>query len=578
MGPRLRLSIAIKIFFIVLALLLLMTAVAFISLQQARKVGGLLDRAAEGYIPAYAALARTDIRSLEQALALRRVVIVHLEGGDEAAAQRHRATFEAKQQEAEKELADARKVIADEIAAESAFADAIALARLDTKLEVLQQGRGAYDAAIKDLLAAMASGNNAAANSALDRVDTLRDGIKARLEETRDDMRTLLLAAVERARVQHRRVEQVSIVLTVLAGLLGLGLAAAMSIALVRPVRRLLAGTRAVESGSLDIEIPVTSTDEIGRLTTAFNHMVGELRAKAKIRDMFGKYVDPRIVEGLIERPGVTAAEGERRVMTIFFCDLKGFSALGENLTPKNLVAVTNRYLTVMSEPVHAQGGILDKYIGDTIMAYWGPPFTDPDKHAGLACLAALDLVDRVAPFLAELPELTGVRRGLPDVGMRIGISTGQVLVGNIGSDTMKSYTVMGGPVNLAARLEGANKHYGTAVLVNETTAAAAIDAVETREIDTVVVLGAQEPEKIFEVMARKGALSEKQDRVRGLYAEGLAAYRSRNWDLARERFTAALAIDPADGASQTLLARMDGWRHNPPGPDWDGVWRLTDK
>jgi class 3 adenylate cyclase len=574
----LRLSIAIKIFFIVLALLLLMTAVAFISLQQARKVGDLLERAAEGYIPAYAALARTDIRGLEQALALRRLVIIHLEGGDVAAEQRHRATFEAKQQEAERELAAARKVIADEIAAETAFADAIALARLDTKLELLQQARGPYDAAVKDLFTALASGNNDATNSALDRVDTLRDDIKARLEETRDDMRQLLQAAVERARAQHRRVEQISIVVTVLAGLIGLGLAAAMTAALVRPVRRLLAGTRAVESGSLDIEIPVTSTDEIGRLTVAFNRMVSELRAKAKIRDMFGKYVDPRIVEGLIERPGVTAGEGERRVMTIFFCDLKGFSALGENLTPKNLVAVTNRYLTVMSEPVHAQGGILDKYIGDTIMAYWGPPFTDPAQHAGLACRAALDLVDRVAPFLAELPELTGVRRGLPDVGMRIGISTGQVLVGNIGSDTMKSYTVMGGPVNLAARLEGANKHYGTAILVNEATAAAAIDAVETREIDTVIVLGAREPEKIFEVMARKGALSETRARARALYAEGLAAYRSRNWDLAQERFTAVLAIDPADGASQALLARMDGWRHHPPGADWDGAWRLMDK
>jgi len=351
-----------------------------------------------------------------------------------------------------------------------------------------------------------------------------------------------------------------------------------MTIALVRPVRRLLAGAQAVEAGTLDLEIPVTSTDEIGRLTIAFNRMVGELRAKAKIRAMFGKYVDPRILEGLIDQPGATAGAGERRVMTIFFCDLKGFSALGENLTPTNLVAVTNRYLTVMSEPVHAQGGILDKYIGDTIMAYWGPPFTDPAKHAGLACLAALDLVDRVAPFLAELPELTGVRRGLPDVGMRIGISTGSVLVGNIGSETMKSYTVMGGPVNLAARLEGANKHYATAILVSAATAAMAADAVETREIDTVIVLGAQEPEKIFEVMGRKGALSEAQARVRDLYGEGLAAYRGRNWDLARDRFTAVLAVDPRDGASQALLARMDGWRHHPPGAEWDGAWRLMDK
>ena len=573
-----RLSIAIKIFFIVLALLLLMTAVAFISAQQARKVSDLLTRTSENYLPAYAALARTDIRSLEQALALRRLVIAHFEGADDATRQRHREIFAAKAKEAEQELATARRLIAAEIAGDSPFADTVALARLDTRLELLQDNRRPYDEAVAALVTAMAGRDIPAIDRALERVDALRDEVNDHLELTRNEMRQLMQNAAEQTRAQLGRVVQVNVVLTVLAGLLGLGLAAAMTIALVRPVRRLLAGAQAVEAGTLDLEIPVTSTDEIGRLTIAFNRMVGELRAKAKIRAMFGKYVDPRILEGLIDQPGATAGAGERRVMTIFFCDLKGFSALGENLTPTNLVAVTNRYLTVMSEPVHAQGGILDKYIGDTIMAYWGPPFTDPAKHAGLACLAALDLVDRVAPFLAELPELTGVRRGLPDVGMRIGISTGSVLVGNIGSETMKSYTVMGGPVNLAARLEGANKHYATAILVSAATAAMAADAVETREIDTVIVLGAQEPEKIFEVMGRKGALSEAQARVRDLYGEGLAAYRARNWDLAKDRFTAVLAVDPEDGASQALLARMDGWRHHPPGAEWDGAWRLMDK
>ena len=283
---------------------------------------------------------------------------------------------------------------------------------------------------------------------------TLRDELNARLEQARTAMRELMLAAASQTRAEQDRVVQISIVVSVLAAILGLGLAAVMTAALVRPVKRLLAGTRAIETGALDIEIPVTSSDEIGGLTTAFNHMIGELRAKARIRDTFGKYVDPRIVAGLIDRPEL-APEGERRTMTVFFCDMKGFSALGEQLTPKNLVAVTNRYLSVMSEPVRAQGGILDKYIGDAIMAYWGPPFTEGVAQAGGACLAALEMIGRLRPFLDELPELTGLRRGLPDLGLRIGIATGPVLVGNIGSEVMKSYTVLGGSVNLAARLGG---------------------------------------------------------------------------------------------------------------------------
>src|SRR6185369_12358185 len=378
-----RVSIALKIFVIVIALLLLMTAVAAISTHEARKVGDLLDRATEGYIPAYTALARADIRSLEQALALRRLVIIDLTGGDAAARERERTAFAAKDEEAGKELATARQLIATEIANPSPFADVVALARLDTRLELLQNARSAHGLEVKALLASVAGGDATQATEALKRIDAMRDELNRQLEEVRTQMRQLMLDAARRTRVEQNRVVVISIVVTVLAAIIGIALAGVMTIALLRPVKRLLAGTRAVEAGAFDIDIPVTSSDEIGRLTVAFNHMVGELRAKARIRDMFGKYVDPRIVESLIERPSLTALEGERRTMTVFFCDLMGFSALGESLTPKNLVTVTNRYLTVMSEPVRAQGGILDKYIGDAIMAYWGPPFTEGEAQAG---------------------------------------------------------------------------------------------------------------------------------------------------------------------------------------------------
>jgi len=132
--------------------------------------------------------------------------------------------------------------------------------------------------------------------------------------------------------------------------------------------------------------------------------MVGELRVKARIRDTFGKYVDPRIVAGLLDRPELTDAKGSRREMTILFCDMKGFTALSEGMTPAALVNVLNRYITVMSEPVRRNNGIIDKYIGDGIMAFWGPPFTGTDDHSGPACLAALDQLAGLAGFRADLP------------------------------------------------------------------------------------------------------------------------------------------------------------------------------
>jgi len=197
--------------------------------------------------------------------------------------------------------------------------------------------------------------------------------------------------------------------------------------------------------------------------------------------------------------------------MTILFCDMKGFTALGEGMTPAALVNVLNRYITLMSEPVRHNNGIIDKYIGDGIMAFWGPPFTGTEDHSGLACLAALDQLAGVAGFRAELPELTGLRHGLPEVDIRIGVATGDVVVGNIGSEQTRNYTVIGDTVNLASRLEGANKTYGTRVLISEGTYRFAADLVETREIDQVLVVGKTESQRIFELLGRKGEVAPER-------------------------------------------------------------------
>jgi len=295
-------------------------------------------------------------------------------------------------------------------------------------------------------------------------------------------------------------------------------------------VRRLLLGTAAVEHGALDTVVPVTSRDEIGSLTQSFNSMVGGLRVKARIRDTFGKYVDPRIVAGLLDRPELTEAKGSRREMTILFCDMKGFTVLSEGMTPAALVNVLNRYITVMSEPVRRNNGIIDKYIGDEIMAFWGPPFTGTDDHSGPACLAALDQLAGLAGFRAELPEITGLRRGFPEVDIRIGVATGDVVVGNIGSKQTRNYTVIGDTVNLASRLEAANKTYGTRALVSEGTNRFAADLVETREIDQVLVVGKTEPQRIFELLGRKGEVSGERLALRDAFGTALAAYRRKNW------------------------------------------------
>ena len=362
--------------------------------------------------------------------------------------------------------------------------------------------------------------------------------------------------------------------LLALALLVAVPLTAAVTIGVVRPVRRLLAATRAVAAGELDLPpTPVTSRDEIGELTASFNQMVHDIKLKGVIRDLFGKYMDPRVVDQLIKSPERLELEGSRQEMSVAFSDMQGFTALGERLTPSALVNLINRYLSTLSDAIRLQGGVIDKYIGDAIMSYWGPPFTSPDDHAVCACRAALDELVRFREFAVALPEIIGVH-GLPPVGLRIGIASGDVVVGSIGSEFARGYTLIGDRVNLAARIEKATRLYDVAILISERTAALAAEAIETREIDTIQVHGKAEPQRVFELLGRKGELDADGAALRDAYGEALEAYRGGRWQAAREAFTACLTLRADDGPSKLFLARIAQLETRTLTTTWDGIWR----
>jgi class 3 adenylate cyclase len=574
-----RLSIRRKIMGIAVVLIVLMTITAILSMVWVIEVGYRLQELTNSYIPAYGHLARTNIRSLERALALRRMVIERIlspSSGDKLAAIRN--VIDAKGAEVEREAQAARALINGLIEKGATFGDATALARLESRIDsAMADTRRELNAEIERLFATLDTGDAKATADSLQRVDALRDDLNQKLDSIRADMLAIVNADTAITVHKQRQAMIIAAILTSLAAALGLLFAALVSSGMARPVRRLLEGAHAVEAGRLDETLTVTSQDEIGHLTVAFNRMVEQLRHKERMRETFGKYVDPRIVEGLIDRP-MLAVDGQRRVMTVLFCDVKGFTGASEGMTPQGLVKVMNRYFSVMSAPIRDQGGVIDKYIGDAIMAYWGPPFTENADQARLASLAALDMLERVAPLRAEFPELLGLRSLPISFDIRIGIATGEALVGSIGSELMMSYTVMGDTVNLASRLEGANKVYGGRVLVSAATVAGADEAIETREIDRVVLLGQTQQQAIFEIMGRKGKLTPVQVELRTHYSEGLAAYRGRHWDEARRAFAAALESVPNDGPSMTFIKRIDGLATNPPGDGWDGSWHLEQK
>jgi adenylate cyclase len=297
-----------------------------------------------------------------------------------------------------------------------------------------------------------------------------------------------------------------------------------------------------------------------------------EGRQKRQIKQAFSHYMSDLLVQDLLKHPEKLRLGGEKRVLTVFFSDLAGFTSMSEKLTPEEVVTLLNRYLTAMTDIILASGGIIDKYEGDAIMAFWGAPIPQED-HAARGCLAALENQARLAELREEF-----IRIGLPPVFARIGINTGEMIIGNLGSSQRFDFTVIGDSVNLASRLEGAGKEYGTAILISEETYRHAQAAVEVRELDLLQVKGKQLPVRIYELVAKKGGLAPGQKRAYELFAEALALYRKQEWEEASRRLQQVLELNPEDGPAKTFIRRCQSYKANPPGPGWDGVYRLTTK
>jgi adenylate cyclase len=384
---------------------------------------------------------------------------------------------------------------------------------------------------------------------------------------------------IEAAETMIMGIYMQNFILTFVVFFLGIVISATITTRLVNPVRDLKSKSEEITRGNLNVEVEPRTEDEVGQLATTFNHMARELRLNHEVKELFGKYVDPRIVDSLLSQsPELNSFAGNKQEMTVFFSDVKGFSAMSELLTPVGLVRLINRYFSIMSEPIISERGVIDKYVGDCIMAFWGPPFTGEDNHAALACEAALAQYEQLNKLKSALPEILGFRKGLPDIQVRVGLATGDVLSGNIGSDNVKSYTVMGDTVNIASRLESLNKQYRTRILINELTRTKIGDRFAVREIDSVTVAGKDESTTIFELFAHADSIEPQLLELFQTYESGLKYYRETNWDMAEQQFKACLNSNPDDGPAQLMLDRIKELRSNPPQKDWDGVWNFTVK
>ncbi len=310
----------------------------------------------------------------------------------------------------------------------------------------------------------------------------------------------------------------------------------------------------------------------VGFLTINVYLFIEERKEKSFIKNAFGQYLSPKVIDKLVEDPSNLSLGGERREMTAFFSDVQGFSTISESLTPDELVHLLNEYLTEMCDIIAEHDGTIDKFEGDAIIAFWGAPLQQ-DNHATLACLSCIDMQKR----LIELRE-KWAQEGKPQLLARMGVNSGPMVVGNMGSQSRMDYTIMGDSVNLAARLEGANKFYKNFTMISEFTYEQAKDAIEVRELDTVRVVGKNEPITVYEVLDRKGELTGDRAKLIDAFRKGLETYKARKFKEALEVFESGLAISPMDGPTLTYIDRCKRFIEDPPGEDWDGVYTHTEK
>lgn len=371
--------------------------------------------------------------------------------------------------------------------------------------------------------------------------------------------RDALMAPVESS---SRRSLLIGIISLVLAGLL----AWLLSRRIAKPLERLAKDTEAIARFELrPTERTESRFSELQRLSGAMEEMKSGLRS-------FRRYVPADLVREVLQSGQEVSLGGERRELTVCFTDIADFTTLAEQMTPEALVEWLGRYFEVVSEAFAESGGTVDKYIGDSVMAFWGAPQRVSD-HAGRACLGAIAASHRLAALRAQLET-----EGDHPIRVRFGIGTGELVVGNIGSSRRLNYTVIGDPVNLASRLESLNKMYGTEILIDDDTKQAAGEAVLARPVELVSVKGRTEGTLVWELMGSRGEATPQQLQLVQATTDALALYQARDFTAAQGAYEAILASRPDDGVAFVMVQSCVDMLANPPPDDWDGTRRMTIK
>ncbi|BDX05038.1 adenylate cyclase [Planctobacterium marinum] len=433
--------------------------------------------------------------------------------------------------------------------------DIIALARLSPELRMLAEDHLEFATLYESLVKAIKQQQLAKSRLLDERLERLETIFNNRIDRLLHELVTITETSVAKIQAQDKALLYFNLLLSIIATICGIVLAALISKRVVRPLKALISGTDALLAENYQHQIAISSHDEISELTHSFNQLMRDVDKKETLRASMQEYLDPRVIKLLTEYPQYL--KGTRQQASVLFSDIAHFSKLSETLSPESLVAVINEYYNLAGNAILQIDGVVDKYIGDAIVAFWSAPFTEPSGIARLACRGALKQLDQLNHLRLNLPDLVGIRKGLPDINIRIGIATGEIVVGNVGTRQSRSFTIIGESLNIAEQLEQMNKQLGTQILVTEATKVRAGDEFMFRlagQLPPEDETDNAPPARVYNLLGYKEAFTEQHIAALQQADSAVVAYLNDDLETAKAGFEEFLSKIPKDNLCEYYL------------------------
>lgn len=577
--PQISIPIGLKIFGIAASLLGLLILIAYNSHQRLRQLQREVFDLSEYIIPITNRVDEVDTQALEQEVHLERILKLYEEKSLDVdrIVQEHQH-FEQRGHQVDVDIEAAIALSREAIDRAVIQANREELKWLEPQLEKIEQEHQDFHDHAVNLLQRLEFGERGGLLYGLElRIEVEEDHLNQEIEAILNELGSHTINMAQLSERHQREVLRNGLLITGGAVALGMVYASGVTLSIVRPLRHLTHQVQRLRHGKTVEPLVVRSNDEVGLLNATFNHMLGELAHKEKLKELFGKYVDPRVVAQHEQRGKALQTTGEKQIVTVLMSDIDGFQPISNRLAPEKQLEVINLYLGLLSTSVAEQQGFTE-FVDTMIKGFWAPPFVDETVHAHCACEAALSQISKLQELRRQLKQAANTVSDLSEVTLHIGLATGPLILANMGPEWATSYTVLGDTVNAAARLKGVAKQFGVPILLLEETQQQIQPTMATREIGLVQVVGKNETLRVFELLGRHGQLSVEQVKWNETFSQGLAAYRQQDWEQAEEKFAACLKVSPQDKPAQKYLQASLELRDQALPPDWNGVWRLTQK